>query len=150
MSSIYYIDCKFNGLGGDLISIALVDQDLSTEFYEVLDFDHLTIDPWVNKHVIPFLGKSSIPRKNVQSKLSKYLPKMFTIVSDWPDDIRYLYELLIIGPGEAINFTKCFFVLDRNLSSAKSKIPHNALEDARAIRSEHTQMVVTQAEKVRK
>lgn len=150
MSNIFYIDCEFNGLNGDLLSIALVDQDLSTEFYEVLEHDHLTIDPWVNEHVIPFLGKPPVSKKSLQEKLSRYLPDLFTIVADWPDDIRYFCELLITGPGKAIDFTKCFFVLDRNLSSDKSKIPHNALEDARAIRAGHFNGYVPEIEKVKK
>ena len=38
----YFLDCEFDGFGGPLISLALVPEDGSEEFYAVLD----TPRPW--------------------------------------------------------------------------------------------------------
>lgn len=129
-----YIDTEFNGFGGELISMALVGDRL--EFYEVVSMSD-PLDPWVEENVTPYLEKAPISVEEFQYKLQDLLSFVegpLTIHADWPDDIAYFCKALITGPGTAINFWgRLNFVLDRNLSSGKSKIPHNALEDARAI-----------------
>jgi len=78
--------------------------------------------------------------KEFQHDLSKYLKTMnswdstCTIIADWPDDIRYFCEALIIGPGECLwPLYNINFELDFTIQY-ESDIPHNALHDAMAIR----------------
>lgn len=127
-----YIDTEFNGFNGELISMALVSTN-ANEFYEVLACDNPT--PWVAEHVIPFLEKEPVTKEVFQTKLMWFLHlhKQITIVADWPDDIKYFCESLITGPGMCMYHPPISFVLDRTLSSEHSKVPHNALHDARAI-----------------
>ena len=132
-----YIDTEFNEFKGDLISLALV-AETGEEFYEVLECKNP--GPWVAEHVMPILEKDPIDRDLFQTKLQHFLFsfKDITIVADWPDDIKYFCESLITGPGEAMNHPPITFVLDRKLSSGDSKVPHNALHDARAIADSHS------------
>jgi hypothetical protein len=112
--------------------MALVGDD---EFYEVLEHGPIK-DKWVDFHVEPVLDKSPISKYDFQLLLSKFINGKgdLTIVADWPDDIKYFCQALITAPGMALNTPKINFVLDRSLNSKASKIPHNALEDARAIK----------------
>lgn len=131
-----WIDTEFNAFGGSLISLALVAED-GSEFYETLALpEGETYDPWVDENVVPHLNKNPISRESFQKALRNYILKWESvhIVADWPDDIRYFCESLITGPGQAINTPlKLTMQIDRELNSARSAIPHNALEDARAI-----------------
>lgn len=122
--------------GGELISLALVSE-LGQEFYQVLDCANP--EPWVAEHVIPVLEKDSVTRSELQTLLQNFLFQFddITIIADWPDDIKYFCEALITGPGVALNHPPIRFVLDRTLSSEDSKVPHNALHDARAIADQH-------------
>jgi hypothetical protein len=64
-----------------------------------------------------------------------------TIIADWPDDIRYFCESLIVGPGQMINIlNKIKFELDLHIDY-ESVVPHNALHDARAIRDTYLKRV---------
>lgn len=132
-----FIDCEFNEFGGDLISMALVADD-GQEFYEVLNLEKDSkYGDWVSKHVVPILNKDPISKDIFQAKLWSFINQWENvhIIADWPDDIKYFCMALILAPGTAINTPLNFtFQLDRSLSSDKSLIPHNALEDARAIR----------------
>lgn len=49
-----YLDTEFNGLGGELISLALVSED-GREWYESLPLPPL-LDEWVGANVVPLLG----------------------------------------------------------------------------------------------
>lgn len=134
---IAWIDCEFNGFGGDLISLALVTVD-GQEFYEVLDLENdLEYVPWVAENVVPILNKQPIDKLVFQAKLWNFINQWDSlhIVADWPDDIKYLCQALITIPGEAIGTPQRFTMqIDRMLTMQQSAIPHNALEDARAIR----------------
>lgn len=126
-----YLDCEFDGFMGSLISMALVGEDC--EWYEV-KFHPEIQDEWVRKNVIPILGKSPVSNavfiRSLESFLSEF--EAVEIVVDWPDDIKHFCQSLITGPGTAIKTPFISFVLDRSITY-ESKIPHNALEDARAI-----------------
>lgn len=128
----YWIDCEFNDYLGSLISMALVCED-GREWYEVLECHNPS--EWVAINVIPVLGKIPISRKDMQASLSAFLMvyDSAVIISDWPEDIKHFCELLIRGPGKRIDTPILNMVVDRNLDSEQSKIPHNALSDARAI-----------------
>ncbi len=127
-----FLDCEFNGMGGALISMALVGDH--AEWYEVLETPK-DIDPWVKDNVIPHLNQEPVSYGHLKRSLEKFLRGIgpCLIVADWPDDIRYLCESLIVGPGMAIDTPKIIFELDRSIKYV-SDIPHNALEDARAIK----------------
>lgn len=131
-----WIDCEFNGFRGDLLSLALVSED-GSEFYETLALpEGKSYDPWVAENVVPHLNRDPISKEEFQQKLRNFILKWDSvhIIADWPDDIKYFCESLITGPGEAINTPlNLTMQIDRELNSARSAIPHNALEDARAI-----------------
>jgi hypothetical protein len=132
-----YIDTEFNGFGGSLISLAIVTE-YGAEFYEVLECRE-PVHPWVAEHVMPILEKPPVTFEVFQSHLQSFLWHMpsIRIIADWPDDIKYFCESLIVAPGVAISHPPIEFVLDRTLSSGDSKVPHNALHDARAIADQH-------------
>lgn len=127
-----FIDTEFNEFQGELISLALV-AETGEEFYEVLHCENP--GDWVSLHVMPFLEKEPIGKEMFAFKLQQFLHGFseITIIADWPDDIKYFCDSLIIGPGMAIYHPPISFILDRTLSSGHSKVPHNALYDARAI-----------------
>lgn len=125
-----YIDCEWNGFGGELISMALVSKS-GEEWYEELGCNNP--EPWVAKNVMPHLFKKAILKHEMQFSLRQYLKQFASvnIVADWPEDIERFCALLITGPGERIDtppLTMSIFRID-----APSALPHNALEDARGI-----------------
>ena len=144
-----FLDCEFDGFGGELISIALVN-DLSEMFYVVVKETAKT--PWVQDNVIPILFNH--PRKNGM-KCSLYEPDGFrgfsleeasiglqeflniweevTIIADWPEDFVHLFKLMLTGPGMRIKLPKVNTVLALDCHTGNSKIPHNALADAEAL-----------------
>ncbi|MDM0086778.1 MULTISPECIES: hypothetical protein [unclassified Variovorax] len=130
-----WIDTEFNGMGGELISIALVDEQGLT-FYESLGCDNPV--PWVAVNVMPIIGKPARPRATVQEKLSAWLARYpaIHIVADWPDDISHFCQLLITGPGVRLETPPLTLEIRRDLDG-ESKCPHNALADAIAIRAAH-------------
>jgi hypothetical protein len=134
----YYVDTEFDGFLGDLISIALVPEDAShPSFYGAVEC--LSPTPWVAEHVMPFVGIEPESLASLRQRLTAYLisdPHPH-IIADWPEDITHLTRLLITGPGMMVPIrTMSFEYRDLpHFSSAKSSaIPHNALEDARALR----------------
>ncbi len=133
-----FLDCEFNDYRGQLISIALVADD-GQEFYEVLTpFDAGdSLTDWVLKHVIPVLNKEPIDKYSLQRNLTDFLSQYgehINIICDWPDDIKYLCELLITSPGKMISISSFKMEVCREIDSKKSKVPHNALEDALALK----------------
>jgi len=127
-----YIDTEFNEFKGELISMALVAED-GNEFYEVLECANP--GSWVAVHVMPFLEKAPVDKRTLQAKLQMFLFKYDTIhlIADWPEDIKHFCETLITGPGVCLNYPPLTMECRRDLSSKDSKVPHNALHDARAI-----------------
>ena len=61
-----FLDCEFNGFGGELISMALVDEN-EDFLYEVLPCTNPT--SWVKDNVIPKLKKQPIDLKEFQKKI---------------------------------------------------------------------------------
>lgn len=129
-----FIDCEFNGFEGELLSLALVADD-GKEFYEVLFHPFIKYEDWVKEHVVPILNKETVTKTFYQHKLQKFLWQYDEIhlIADWPDDIKYFCMSLITGPGICLNTPPITMEINRNLSTEKSAILHNALEDARAI-----------------
>jgi hypothetical protein len=59
------------------------------------------------------------------------------IVADWPEDIAQFNALLVTGPGLMAEVPRLrfeFVPLSGFSTAANSKVPHNALHDARALR----------------
>jgi len=140
----YFLDTEFNGFGGDLISLALVPEDGDQEFYTSLPLPE-TLHPWVEKRVVPYLRHvppgldNHLSREHAAEQLSIYLSgdRDAVIIADWPDDIAHFCLLLVTGPGDMVEMHGLRFELVRApgfSSAANSKVPHNALHDARALR----------------
>ena len=135
-----WLDTEFNGFRGELISMALVADD-GCSWYQVLPCDRPV--PWVARHVMPKLGRQPIHkvRGHAEQLLSISLRRWLRqfdrvhIVADWPEDIGHFCRSLIIGHGDRIETPPLSFEIRTDLPSTAdtSHIPHNALEDARAL-----------------
>ena len=127
-----------------MLSLALVPDD-GEELYLTLDWEG-PLEPWVERNVVPYLD--SVPQALVSPRLSRadaarmvahYLagdPDPL-IVADWPEDIAYFNALLVTGPGVMIEMPGLsfqFMPLSGFSTAANSKVPHNALHDARSLR----------------
>jgi hypothetical protein len=140
----YFLDTEYNGWGGALLSLALVPDD-GEELYVTLDWEG-PLETWVERNVVPYLD--SVPEQLVSPRMSRgdaartlahYLAGDSDplIVADWPEDIAQLNALLVTGPGlmAEIPRLRCEFIALSGFSTAaNSKVPHNALHDARALR----------------
>ena len=136
----YYLDTEFNGFNGGLMALALVPADTSKAlFYRVVECPG-PVDPWVQRHVVPFLNGSPASREVAGAELAAFLRNAGerpTIVADWPTDFEHLLALLINGPGmmhSAPDFDMEYRRLAGFNTAAHSRVPHNALEDAIALR----------------
>jgi len=140
----YFLDTEFNGFGGALISLALVPEYGDQEFYVTLPLPE-DIHPWVEQHVIPYLRfvppglDYDLSRADASSHLEAYLTPDNDplIVADWPDDLAHFCQMLLTGPGDMIdlNGLRLQLINGAGFSAAvNSKVPHNALHDARALK----------------
>jgi hypothetical protein len=140
----YFLDTEFNGFGGTLLSLALVPDD-GDEFYATITCTD-PLHPWVERNVMPYLDHvpfqvqtQPIGREGAAKAVAAYLardPEPF-IVADWPDDIAQFCSLLLIGEGRMVPLQTVDFQLlplPNFSTSHNSKVPHNALHDARALR----------------
>lgn len=129
-----WIDTEFNEYKGALISMALVAED-GSEWYGVRFCD----DPgwWVGDHVMPVLNQEAERDESLRASLHNFLEQFdcVHIVSDWPGDIAHFCNFLEYRPGERVGPDLMTFEVRRDLpdTSKTSAIPHNALEDARAL-----------------
>lgn len=140
----YFLDTEYNGWGGSLLSLALVPDD-GEELYLTVDWSG-PLDSWVEMNVIPYLD--TVPENLVSARLSRadaartvahYLAgdPAPLIIADWPEDIAQFNMLLLNGPGTMVEVTSLtfrFLPLSGFSTAANSKVPHNALHDARALR----------------
>jgi hypothetical protein len=140
----YFLDTEYNGWGGALLSLALVP-DHGEELYLTLDWDG-ALEEWVERNVIPYLD--TVPEALVSPRLGRadaaravahYLAGDGDplIVADWPEDVALFNALLVTGPGvmaEVPELTFRVIQLPGFSTAANSKVPHNALHDARALR----------------
>jgi hypothetical protein len=140
----YFLDTEYNGWGGALLSLALVP-DEGEELYLTLDWDG-PLEPWVERNVIPYLDtvpdslvSPRLNRADAARALAHYLagdPEPL-IVADWPEDIAQFNMLLLTGPGTMVEVPPLsfrFLELSGFSTAANSKVPHNALHDARSLR----------------
>jgi hypothetical protein len=140
----YFLDTEYNGWSGALLSLALVPEE-GDELYLTLDWEG-TLEDWVERNVVPYLDMVPEPlvsprmsRSDAARTVAHYLagdPDP-VIVADWPEDIAQFNTLLVTGPGimaEVPSITFQFVSLVGFSTAANSKVPHNALHDARALR----------------
>jgi hypothetical protein len=140
----YFLDTEYNGWGGALLSLALVP-DEGEELYLTLAWDG-ALEPWVERNVLPYLD--TVPQSHRAPRLNRgdaartiahYLAGDSDplIVADWPEDIAQFNALLVTGQGQMADIPALRFAF-RSLvgfsTAANSKVPHNALHDARALR----------------
>ena len=140
----YFLDTEYNGIGGALLSLALVPED-GEELYLTLAVSDPLVE-WVGLHVVPYLDhvpdRLSCPRlnrKDAAEALERYLhgDEEPLIVADWPEDVAQFCNLMVTGPGDMIELRHLTFrlaPLSNFSTAANSKVPHNALHDARALR----------------
>lgn len=128
-----FIDTEFNSFGGALISMALVDEH-GKEFYEALPCRDP--HPWVLQHVLPVMNRAPISPAMFRRGLARFLGQYPAVhlIADWPEDIGHFCRALISGPGERIDTPPLTLEVRRDLESTESRVPHNALADAHAIR----------------
>ena len=141
----YFLDTEFNGFGGALISLALVPEFGDQELYAVVQLEEPP-HGWVERNVMPYLGcvppgidAKPVSRAEAASEIARYLAADGepVIVADWPDDIAYFCHLLVTKAGDMapVGSLRFEFVSSPGFSTAAiSKVPHNALHDARALR----------------
>ncbi|NBR25956.1 MAG: hypothetical protein EBU08_19680 [Micrococcales bacterium] len=140
----YYLDTEFNGFGGELLSIALVEEGNVSSFYATLKQPE-GYEEWVRDNVVPILY--SVPEKiwifrelkkiQITAILQEYLKPNAHIIADWPDDIRYFCDLLITAPGGMINIPRISFEvvkIDAYPTILSGAVRHNAWWDAQALR----------------
>lgn len=140
-----FIDCEFNSMGGDLLSMGLVSEK-GDEFYREFPLSNRAAwNGWVKDNVRPLLSQvnhqqvSQTLRDDIYSRgqagLEKWLSHFDTVhvIADWPEDVKYFCDFLLTGPGERIDTPPLTMEIRRDLD-AESKVPHHALWDARAIR----------------
>ena len=142
----YFLDTEYNGWGGALLSLALVPED-GEELYITLDWNG-PLEEWVERNVVPYLDmvpdslvSSRMSRADAARTLAHYLAgdPAPVIVADWPEDIAQFNMLLVTGPGVMVEvppLTFEFVELSGFSTAANSKVPHNALHDARALRDQ--------------
>jgi len=125
------MDTEFNDFQGELISMALVAED-GREWYESLGCESPSL--WVKENVMSVIGVPPIDIYTFRTSLSKWFLKYNSvhIIADWPEDIAHFCKVLITGPGMKMSTPHLKFEIFDILYF--SNIPHNALEDARAIK----------------
>lgn len=140
----YFLDTEYNGFGGELISLALVPEIGDQEFYATFPMPE-NVHEWVSTNVVPFINmvppelRQTMSAAEAGLEIARYLAhdRDPMIVADWPDDISHFCALLTPGPGEIVDVDCMRFLLLRTpgfSTAANSKVPHNALHDARALR----------------
>lgn len=141
----FWLDCEFNGFGGDFISAALTS-DNRDEWYQSTYCIHPV--HWVKQNVIPVLYIEPISLDSLQSSLQQFLNRynQLTIVADWPADIEYFCWLMSSQrmDGTIMRSPPITFELKTILNGrGESETPHNALSDARALMKEDLKQLVT-------
>ncbi|MBA3069999.1 MAG: hypothetical protein FP825_16130 [Hyphomonas sp.] len=142
---LYFLDCEFNGFGGELISLALSGE--VSELYLVRpesELNGLVAHAWVENHVLPFLSlPDARPRILPRDQFGRALQDFFagdaapSVIADWPEDLVHLMQCLILSPGQMVRIPDLTLRL-MNTSAYPTErtdaVQHNALWDARALR----------------
>ncbi len=143
----YFLDTEYNGTGGALLSLALVPDD-GEELYVTLATDDPIVE-WVEKNVMPYMDTvpqaltcPRLSRSDAAGALERYLrhDNQVVIIADWPEDVAQFCDLMITGQGDMVDVRDVTFRLlpiSNFSTAANSKVPHNALHDARALRDHY-------------
>ena len=146
----YFLDTEYNGNCGALLSLALVPDD-GEELYVTLATDEPIVE-WVQRHVVPYLDTvpeqltcPRLSRSDAAGAVERYLrhDDQAVIIADWPEDIAQFCNLMITGAGDMIDVRDVTFrllPLSNFSTAANSKVPHNALHDARSLRDHYRSM----------
>lgn len=141
----YFVDCEFDGFGGNLLSLAICRED-GEILYLVYKFSGRYKDQWVVKNVVPILR--SVPKgckindvgdvKSGARLIHQFMKNDSNpvIIFDWPDDIKYFCQAIMTGPGEMVgldNLTFKMFRVDAYPTELKDAVQHNAAWDALAL-----------------
>lgn len=140
----YFVDTEFDGFGGKLLSIAVVREDGEFRSF-ILEANWNSLTPWVTEHVMPFFrsGKLTVEHTVTPYVAMREIVKFMAtdsdpiVVADWPDDIRYFCELLIVGPGKMHGINRLKFEMvrvDAYPTTLEGAVQHNAWWDAMALR----------------
>ena len=130
-----FVDCEFNGFGGQLMSMALVHENADAWWYEVLPLPE-QIDPWVAENVVPVLYSEPVSPEAFRASLIAFLAPLNcpTICADWYTDIVHFMSCFA-GKDHTESFAFPCKTELRLINDYHSVIPHNALADARAIKA---------------
>lgn len=142
----YYLDCEFNSYRGELLSMALIREDVGLSIYAILKpSPEMQVDPWVAAHVLPYMLKQPMNIPAIHT-LPEMLPGLIesvlkgdpnpVVISDWPDDHKYFAEAVITGPGRMINIpnlTMHVARVDAYPTKLEGAVQHNAFWDALAL-----------------
>jgi hypothetical protein len=139
-----YIDCEFDGFGGDLISMALVTED-GREWYECCAVNGRKLEPWVWDNVIPVLGKAPTPFSAFLTSLAGFMATLegCEFIADHPADFTHLCTAMdrMSADQDFRIPIACTMTLLRGSPDIASDVPHNALHDARALKMWHQQAI---------
>ena len=138
-----FLDCEFNGHGGELISLALAAPD-GKHWYGIWPLALDKLNPWVTQNVVPVLNAmpttleletgEQFTAETLRFSLHEYLHfrSGAIVYADWPDDFAHLMRIMS-GPS----YEKSWIVdIGMQLligTDPKPEIPHNALSDAIAL-----------------
>jgi hypothetical protein len=149
---IYYLDTEFHERGHgdhiDLISIGMVSEDGSREYYAVCadQWYEDECSDWLKENVLPHLGtRIRTPRRIIAEQIREFVGKDPRFVGYYAD---YDWVLLCQLYGRMIDLPKgwpmwCYDVkqLAHDLGNPplpkQTSIAHNALSDAKHIRTMH-------------
>lgn len=155
----FYLDTEFNGHRGGLISLALVPlEEERAYFYQAQELRAdkkcrdlvsnvlVPYESWVNLNVAPHLHIEPLPPHMFRRRLRRFVSELdgFHLVADHPIDVFYFIDALqedLYGDSHYCTFTSQ--IIDPSgvdydtYPQPVSLIPHNALEDAKALRLWH-------------
>lgn len=145
-----YLDCEFNGHGGELISLALAGED-GKHWYGFWGTP-APLDPWVEAHVMPKIVLEDLRPMNLMPGSVRAIPdrqlfreglRIFLaarapaiIYADWPDDFAHLMRAMSGPSYEKSWLVECDMRLLGH-SDPRPEHPHNALSDAIALMHWH-------------
>lgn len=120
--------------------MAIVPINQTTPFHMVVREVKIH-DPWVVQNVIPKMDHGA-PEwgtyEDLQTGLHAWIEdnSVDHVVADWPDDLIFLLKALIKGPGKMLPLRqlKLDLVTYLDYTGTHSRVPHNALEDALALK----------------
>lgn len=146
----FYLDTEFNGHGGGLVSLALVSQWVDDyrqppghkkdfRWYAARRLSAQPV-PWVAENVMPVLRTHILSDQVFRYEFQQFIERFLIpeIVCDWHMDAVHFCGLL---QGEdyasSLDFPCTIRILKTPEGQPISAVPHNALEDAIALRDWH-------------